>query len=44
MDENDERVYEEWGHENVAYLCDGNFRNIVKNNFYGRTFFCSRFI
>jgi hypothetical protein len=37
MDRNDKREYEEWDHENVAYLCDGNFRNIMKNNFYGRT-------
>ena len=37
MDENDEREYEEWDHENVAYLCDGNFRSIVKSDFYGRT-------
>jgi len=37
MDENDEREYEEWDHENVAYLCDNNFRNMVANNFYGIT-------
>ena len=37
MDENDQREYEEWDHENVAYLCDGNFKNTVNNNFYGKT-------
>ena len=37
MDENDNREYEEWDHENVAYLCDGNFRNTINKNFYGRT-------
>ena len=24
-DVNDEREYEEWDHENIAYLCDGNY-------------------
>ena len=37
MDEFDEREYEEWDHENVAYLCEDNFRNKVQNNFYGKT-------
>ena len=37
MDKNDQREYEEWDHENVAYLCDNNFKNTVNNNFYGKT-------
>ena len=36
-EEHDEREYEEWDHENVAYLCEDNFRNKVHNNFFGKT-------
>ena len=36
-DEFDKREYEEWDHENVAYLCEGNFGIQVNNNFYGKT-------
>ena len=32
QDVNDEREYEEWDHENIAYLCDGNYFEI-KNPF-----------
>ena len=27
-DENDEKEYEEWDHENIAFLCDGNYFEI----------------
>ena len=37
MDELDEREYEEWDHENVAFLCDNNFKNDINPNLYGRT-------
>ena len=33
----DFRIYEEWDHENVAFLCDGNFKGMVNNNFYDIT-------
>ena len=26
---NDQREYEEWDHENIAYLCDGNYYEII---------------
>ena len=29
-DKNDKREYEEWDHENIAYLCDGNYFEIQK--------------
>ena len=28
LNENDQKEYEEWDHENVAYLCDGNYFEI----------------
>ena len=38
MDKDDKREYEEWDHENVAYLCEGNFKTIVNNNYFEKTF------